>query len=489
MWNRVAILLRARFAARGVAETVPIAALFLHASVAAFLCGIVRDALSPYTYATFALTISSGLVALPLLGEFGALLVHDEADAWVRALPVTDLEQRLARALHVLAAASTQSASSLLVAALLAPGSMALLARVELVTQGLLLATTVAAALVWLQSLFATRAPAFLIALQTVLFGSVIVGAVVGVRFVSGFGSLDAPSTPLVQLFPPALFAAPFASGDAPWGSSLAWSGLGWSLAALALVSLLALPPTGVEATGSRRPWNRAAFAPLRRLALRSWVRRDERATFELVFDALPREREFVMRSYPLLGVPLAFLALGARGEPGPAREGLAALLLFTSATYLPVLSAQVTVSRSYRARWILDTAPTERAALENGAFKALVTRFVVPLYALLSALALAQGGLESSLLLVPIAFLVAVAVMRNTWGSCVHDLPLSNAPEAVEARLNWGNVLVTLGVLLTVLAVLAWRFVDRAWLAAAVVAALAALELSADRAWRRPGR
>jgi predicted membrane protein len=484
MWNRVAILLRARFAARGAAETVPIAALFLHASVAAFLCGVVRDSVTPYMYAAFALTISSGLVALPLLGEFGALLVHDEADAWVRALPISDLEQRLARALHVLAAALTQSASSLVVAAVLAPSSFGAWARFELVAQGLALATTIAAVLVWLQSLFATRAPALLVTLQTLLFGSVIVGAVVGVRFVGSFGALESPSSPIAFAFPPTLFAATFAR-DVAFG----WPVLGWGLASAGLLSLLVLPNAGVEAPRSARHWSSMLFAPLHALAVRAWVRRDERAAFELVFDALPREREFVMRSYPLVGVPLAFLALGARGEPGTARDGLAALLLFTSATYLPVLLAQVTISRSHRARWLLDTAPAPRSAIANGAFKALVVRFVVPLYVLLSALALAQSNLEQSLRLVPLSFLVAVTVTRQTWPFCVHDVPLSNAPEHVGAKLNWNNLLGSLGVILTLLAVLAWRFVDRTWIALAACVVLVFLERATDRAWRAPPR
>lgn len=485
MWNRVVILLRARLAARGAAETVPIATLFLHASVAAFLCGVVRDALSPYTYAAFALTISSGLVALPLLGEFGALLVHDEADAWVRALPISDLEQRLARALHVLIATLTQSASSLVVAAVFAPSTFTFVDRFELVAQGLLLAATVAATLVWLQSLFSARAPTLLVVLQTLLFGSVIVGAVVGVRFVTEFGELSAPTSTFVRAFPPALFAAPF-EGQAHIAGAVPWPIVGWWVGALALGSLLVLPSVGADAPRRGRAWSSIVFAPLRVLTLRAWVRRDERATFELVFEALAREREVVMRSYPLIGVPLAFLALGARGEEGPAKEGLAALLLFTSATYLPVLLAHVVVSRSHRARWILDTAPTPRAALQNGAFKALVARFVVPLYVLLAVLTIVQGTLSSAALLVPIAFLLAVAVMRATWDACVHDLPMSNPPEAIEAKLNWGNVLIGSGVVLTIVAVLAWRLVDRAWLAAVICAALLALELATDRRWRR---
>ncbi|MCE9594089.1 MAG: hypothetical protein K8S98_07845 [Planctomycetes bacterium] len=481
MWNRVAILLRARFGARGAAETIPISALFLHASVAGFLCGVVRDALSPWTYAAFALSLSSALVALPLLGEFGALLVHDEADAWVRTLPVSDLEQRLARALHVLIAAATQAASSLVVAALFAPSSFGVLERGLLVAEGLALAVTVASVLVWLQSLLATRAATLLVLLQTLLFGSVIVGAVAGVRFVRGFGTSEAPQSLAAFAFPPALFSAPFARGD-----FAVWTALAWAVTVAALASLLALPNAGVEAPRRKRAWSALLFLPLRTLALKTWVRREERASFELVFDALSSEREFVMRSYPLIGVPLAFLALGVRGEHGAARDGLAALLLFTTATYLPVLLAQLVVSRSHRARWILDTAPTARRAIDNGAFKALVARFVVPLYCLLTALAIAQGELWSSLRLVPIAFLVAVAVMRGVWSFCVHDVPLSNPPDHVEAKLQWSNLLGTLGVLLTIVAVLAWRFVDRAWIAAVVVAALALLEWTTDRAWRR---
>jgi hypothetical protein len=214
-------------------------------------------------------------------------------------------------------------------------------------------------------------------------------------------------------------------------------------------------------------------------------VSRDERAAFELVFDALPRERSFVLRAYPLVAVPLAFLALGARQETGVGAEGLYALLCFTTAAYLPLVAAHVPASDSATARWLLDTSPIPRAALQAGALKAVVVRLVLPLYTLLALLCWSQGGALLALRLALPGALVAVLVLRLTWHRCVQDLPLSVDPDELAVELDWMGLLAGLGLVLTVVAVGVTRSVTGPASALALSAALLGGELVLDRVWR----
>lgn len=480
MWNRVAVLLRARLWAQKEGSALPLASWLLTFACAALLCAVVRDALGSHAYAIFALSVTGVLVAVPLVGEFGSLLVFDEASDWVRALPLRPIELRIARALHLLVATWTLALAPLAAATLTAPSSLGLAERALLFACGIGLALCVAAAILWLQALL-SRVEPLLVAVQTMIVAGAIVAAVLGLRWVGELRAIDEPMPGALAAYAPAWFALPFAPGASAGQRLLPL------LVSLASGALLVVAPS-VSARGPRstRSALGALLAPLRSVAIRAWVRRDERATFELVFDALPREREFVLRTYPLLGVPLAFLALGLRGESAGSRQGLLALLCFTTATYLPILIAHVPVSRSANARWMLDTAPVDPRALSNGALKAIAVRFLVPLYTGLAVLAFAQGELALALRLVPVAALVALAIVRATWPFCVAGPPLSTAPEDLRVPLQWGNVLLTLGILTTLLAVAAQRWVAGPTAAAVAVLALVALEVASDRAWRR---
>jgi len=482
MNKRVLILLRARLAAYAGAERAPVAALLLQALAAAVLCGLVRGELPPFAYGLFTLTLSGALVAIPLLGELSRLLVADEAGEWVRSLPVTARELRLARTLHLLLALFTLALGSLLPAAALAPAGTGHAGRALLVLGGLEQALALAAALLLAQSLLRGRARPLLVALQTALFVAVIVGAALGTRTVPALRHLSEPSTGSgLALWPQAWFAAPLAeSASALW---LCAGPLAASAAAL-LLALLPEPPDELERCGE--PLLARILAPARALALRTWVRRDERAAFEFVFDALPRERTFVLRAYPLVAVPLSFLALGARQESGAGAAGLYALLCFTTAAYLPLVAAHVPASDSAAARWIFDTAPVDRSALEAGALKALAVRLVLPLYALLAVLCWSQGGpLLALRLALPGAF-AALLVLRLTWRRCVPDLPLSVEPEELAVELDWLGLLGGLGMGLTVVAVLVVRNVTGVSSALLLTLFLLLLELALDHAWRR---
>jgi hypothetical protein len=476
---RVRILLGARLGARREGAGLPIAALLMQAFVAATLCGLVRGALPPFAYALFALCVHAALVAIPLLGELGDLLVRDEADDWVRALPVTAADVKLARLAHLFLALVVLSLGSLVPAAALGVG-LGALERLWIVVGGLGQALVLAAMLLLLLVTLGRRAQALLVLVQTALFVGVIVGGTVGLRHAGELARLEAPGAALA-LLPPAWFAAPLARAP-----GLAWSVAAPAAAFLALLVLLTLPAPARPKARAGSPFLGRLLFPVRRLAARTWVRRDERAVFELVFDALPKEREFVLRTYPLLGVPLAFLLVGAQGEQAAEGAGLLTLLLFTPGAYLPILLAHVPSSASHAARWLLDSAPVAPAAVRNGTLKALAVRFLLPLYLLLALLCWSLAGAGFALRLAPPAFLVALLVLRRLQATAVHAPPLSIPPDEVEAPQSMFQTMLGLGLILLFVALAAGRWIATLPAAAITSGALLAAELAGDRLARR---
>lgn len=482
MFSRVLTLLRARLASQREGALLPVAALLMQALISATICGLVRDGTSAFAYALVALSVSAALIAVPLLGELAPLLVADETGDWVRALPVRASEIHLARTLHLLIALSVLSLGALVPAAVLAPSSYDLAARATLVAMGLAQALALAAVLLCLQAALRGRAQALLVIVQTAVFVGVIVGAAVGLRAVPRIVAWQTPlDAPGIAAFPPAWFASAIASG-----APLTWRASGALLGILALAVLIALPAPVVNSARRGQPALSRALAPLRKFAARFWVRGRERAAFEFVFDALPKERDFVLRSYPLVAVPIAFLFAGSRGEHGRTQDALLALLLFAPAAYLPLLSAHVPASLSHRARWLLDTAPIERGELDSGAFKAIAIRFLLPLYCALVLIGIAQGGATIVLWLALPAWLVAVQVLRRTWRLCVSDVPLSTAPDELYVNLDWIGVLGGLGLALTAIAIASARLIDSWPKSLLVTAVLVVIELAADRGARK---
>lgn len=481
MLRRILILLRARLAAQGSDAAFPAAAILMQGFVSAVVCGLVRGEIPPFAYALVALSTSAALVAIPLLGELSRLLLADETGDWVRAQPVRGIELHLARTAHLLIALGVLSLGALVPAALLAQGFDAT-ARVQLVLHGLGQSLALAAALLAVQSLLRGRAQALLVVVQTALFLGVLVGASIGLRLVPQMRAWDsATSLDNALLFPPAWFAATFSSGELPRALALAAP----LAIALALALLVAVPAPEARRFQRGTPLLERLLGPLRRLAARTWVRGRERASFEWLFEALPREREFVLRTYPLLAVPAAFLWISASGESPAAKQGWLALLLFIPGAYVPLLAAHVPGSDSHRARWILDTAPIDEAEVRNGAIKALTVRFLVPFYALLILIGCLLGGAGLMLRLAVPALVAAVLVLRLTWRRCVTLPPLSIAPDSILVSQDWIGLLATAAGALSLVAVLASRVVTGPLQALA----FAALALAVERAFDRRAR
>jgi hypothetical protein len=485
VWNRVLAVFRAGFEGQWGRGAWPVAPLIMHGSIAAVLCGLARSELQPFGYALFALSLSAALIAIPLLGEFGVLLRSDPASDWIEAQPIRRIELRLARTLVAMLLLAALVLSALLPAALLAPAAMEWYTRIGMIAVGGLQAIALLAAILCMQSVLGERAEGLLVLCQTVLVAGVVIGIIAGLRYVPRLAHLSSPSdaSPLLAFHPPAWFAALlFAHARA---AGAIWSWAGWVAGVASLLALAFAPVPRVQHSPRAGFGLALLLGPLRAAASRWWVRANERASFHLVFDALPLERDFVLRTYPMLGIPLALIIAGARGADPSERDALLAVLLFIPATYLPILLVHVPATATPAARWILDTAPIPRAAIDNGAVKAVALRFLLPLYVLLSAVAIAQGGIDIVLRLALPAAILAHIILRQLYPMCAGDLPLSVAPTDIAAKLDWTGTLLMLGIGLTVLALVALKFVDSVGIGLACSTLLLAIEWMLDRAQR----
>lgn len=447
----------------------------MHCTISCILCGLVSQELAPYGYGVFALCVSFALLAVPLVGDLGALLRADPAREWVEALPVRPIELKIARMGLLLTLLWALALASLIPAAFFAPADATLFGRVGLVAGGLLQALFLAGGLLGLQAVLGRRAEGVLVLLQTGLVVGVLVGLIMSLRLVPMLRELREPVDGAFAFLPPGWFATSLADN-----STSGWKAAPW-LATLCAVAILGFaPPVAAAGANVGRSLLGVVLTPFRVLAARYWVRDNERAGFDLVYDALPLEREFVLRTYPMFGIPLAFLIAGFSGEDS--RESLLALILFTPATYLPVLLVHIPVTQSPAAAWIQETAPISPDAIANGALKAVAVRFLLPLYGALAALAWAYAGIEIVLRLALPGALLSLIVLRYIYPRCVEGPPLSTAPDEISGRLGWAGLVGGCAIVLTLLAVLAYGFVVTITQGLIAAALLVAVELVLDR-------
>jgi len=420
------------------------------ATLATVLTLLVRDALPAYPYWLFALGTGAGVLALPLLGDLGALLRQDEGAEWLLAQPIREREWVLARCAQGLGLLAALGLAWFGPFAALAPeGSV--LERGGLLVLGFVELIGLAAALFWCQQLLIGRFTGLLIAIETALVILVVVGLVRWLGSLPELAQLE-PGQEGGGWLPPAWGARALARGGWAWGAPAVLGGV-------AILLLLLLPPSGPRARrrGSLERW----MTPLHALAVRGWVRRAERGPFELVYRALPREREVTLRTLPMLGIPLAFLWVGASERPGEDlawRSDVLALLLFTAPVYLPLLLTHVPLSESSDARWMLASAPVSRSDVEEGAIKALFVRWLLPLYLALLGLGVFLGQAALLLRLWLPATLLGLVLLRLLYGRCVRDLPLSTPPAELRGDVDWAGLMIPLAVGLTLLAVVANR-------------------------------
>ncbi|MEM9379217.1 MAG: hypothetical protein AAGB93_04635 [Planctomycetota bacterium] len=472
--NRIHSLVRAQLSGEVLGERTPVAAVALQVVVAALLCAVVRADLPPFGYAVFALSIPLALTTVPLLGELAPLLRADRAAEWVGALPVTPRDLRLARVSTLLSILGLLALASLVPAALLAPGSMDLASRAAMVGLGVLQTWCVAAALLLLQVVLGKGGDAVLVTLQTLVFLAVMVGMLVGLRSLPVLAELEAAEGVWLAL-PPIWFASVFAPAGAGTAGVVALA-----VVAVSAVVLAAAPfPPPPEARSTRSALS-ILLTPARRVAELVWVRDTERGPFAFVYDGLPAERDFVLRTYPLVAAPLLLLLMGA--DPGTTEgEGLFALLLFAPAAYLPFVLMHVPTTATPEARWVVDTAPLDDTTEDRGALKAVAVRLLLPLYLGIGALVYALASPALALRLWPVAVVAGLATLRLLWRSG-GARPLST--RANDLASAWseglGGLLIAVAVAMTLVAVAAWRTVPSPAFGWALLGGVVAVEVLA---------
>jgi hypothetical protein len=432
----------------------PIPACMSLAVLATLMALLVRDSLPPFPYALFALSMGGLFLTLPLLSDLGALLRHDEGEDWLGALPARGSERTLARVLHLLVLLALLVLAWFAPWAALAREALGWGGRITLPLLGLALALGLAAALIWIQQLLLERLQSALLLLEIGLLFLVVTGMAQLLGRIPEIAILE-PAHPSLAWLPPAWLARTLVDG--PW-----WPALGSTVVSIA--ALLSVP-SGATSGAKRVRVPGRWLRPLRRMAQRHWVRPAEQGAFDLVFWGLPREREVALRTYPILGIPLAFLWISAWGESGKSatwRADLLALLLFTPSVYLPLLLTHVPLSESAPASWILRLAPRSDAAHVGGAIKALFARWLLPLHLALLGLGVALGEAELLLRLWLPALLLSMVLLRVLYARCVRDLPLSTPPEELRSDVDWAGLALPLAVGLSLLAVLSNRYVGR---------------------------
>lgn len=478
MLRRTLALLRAHL---GVWSSIglPVMTVAIHALVTLVLCALIGERVGPFTYALFAYSLGAALVAVPLVGELGFLLRADEASDWLDALPARAIERRIAKAAGVQLAVGGLALGSLIPAALFLPDAD-LVARVVFVLCGLAAVQAAAAVLLALQGLLA-RVPGLLVALEAVLVAVVLLGALVSLPlFVELGGIARFADAGALRAYPAAWFAAPFASTGldalALWIPAVAFTA-----AALAFAFL----PRPSHGDGAGSSVLERVTAPLAALARRIWVADRERAGFDFVLAAFPREREVALRTYPLLGIPLAFLWVAFGMESGPEKTSLVALILFTPGIYVPVILSHLPATASPGARWLLDTAPFDERALHTGALKAIAVRYLVPLQFVLTLVAWQQAGADLALRLALPATAASLLALRLLYRPSVDGLPLTEPTEDAVRVDQLGGPLFMAGIGLAVVSMFADRTIATPTIGIVVAATVLAVDLAIDRGLR----
>ncbi|MBL4771097.1 MAG: hypothetical protein JKY61_08130 [Planctomycetes bacterium] len=480
MTRRIWKLAKARLQGEWFGEgggSLPIAPLLFQGMVSSALLFVVRGDLDPHGHAVFAFTLLMALSLLSLLGELAPLLAHDPAEEWVGGLPVQPRDIRLSKILVCGLILAIMSFSVTVPAALLAPEGASWPWRLSLVALGVLFSGCLTATGLMLHAFCQGARSGLLVLLQAMLFVGMFVGFATALGQASKLAGWQQTSGVWLAL-PSTWFAAPLAPQMLGMATYLL---IGFCASCAAILHWAPFPPNA-KALGTHSLLG-SLLRPLRAVATSVWVRPKERPIFDWIFEGLPAEKDFALRTYPLMAIPLAFLFLGADAAT-PQGQGLLAILCFAPLTYLPILLLFVPTTATPDARTLLDTAPLHPRDEAEGARKAVAIRIVLPLYVGLAVLVSWLASVELALQLIPPAAGFTVLLMRNLWNHYVEKPPLSTP--ASELGGVWRDDLTGgmffLAIISVGLALITWRYVPGATGGIILACALLAIELGLSR-------
>jgi hypothetical protein len=422
----------------------PVAGILIHGGLIALVSLVLADALAPALFAALTLALSGLLCTTALLGDLAPLLAVDPAGDWVAAQPVSARDLERARAGVLVLVLGSLGLGGTLPASLFAPENWSLGQRLALPLLGGLQALALASVLTALLRAAGRSATEVAVGLQTLALLGLFAGVIGALSLLPQLRAVEAIGAPWSWLPPAALGTLAATAGGA--------SGWVWIAAALALPWL---PPAGeAPSRGTQTPLARL-LSPLARLVEGRLLAPTQRAPFRFVEAALPAERDFAVRAWPLGFAPLALLAAGA----DPATEhgrGLYALACFAPAAYLPVFMTFVPTTATPAARWVLDAAPLRTRDEAIGARWAVFVRVVVPLQLAISGLLLAAVPSEQVLTWTLVSLALSGVVLAMAWSGTVEGPPLSREATELGGAFEGGsgglllNALLAGGVALT---------------------------------------
>lgn len=409
-----------------------------------------------FTYMAMVQVVSMVLLAVTLVTDFLSL-VMDPADLSVLApRPLSDRTLLLARVVHVglyLGLVLGSLVLGPLVMGCIVFGPLAWIPAMALAMPLAGLFTLMMILAVFLSVLRLVgpeRVRTFMLVVQMLLSLGIFAGwqsmaiAVRESERLAWFRAEDAGKA----LLPPYWFgglAALFVDGPTPLRATLA--GLALALPPLLAAAVLQLASarrlSAMAALAGAEPDARRAGRPgrLRRLGVLLARPGPERAGFDMFLTVARHDRLFRMRVYPMLVIPLVFLAfIGFVDADGAAGEhvSLAALAAFLPAIYSIMILAQTRYSESPRAAWIFATAPVEQLGLfASGVVRALCFCFLLPwlllvlgLTAVLSGRAPLLDAVFAALAVVTATFVLAGLFARKT-------LPFSQEMSTMDGASN----------------------------------------------------
>ena len=411
-YGRVRLLARARFSqALPSGGWLPVAGILIHGGLLTVCTLILGGQVQEELFAGLTLALSGILCGVALLGDLAPILARDPAGDWIESQPSTPTDHARARTLVLTVVLGSLGAGGMVPVALLGPGGSTWLLPIL----GALQALAIAAGLLMVGRFAGRHGTGFFVGLQTLLLAMLFGGSFLVLEQLPHLTTITEIPAPWHWLPPFGLGAL---LGDSP----------NWIYAAPVLALAVALP--FIPASESEVPHSTATpmarlLAPLARGIEKMFLAPSQRAPFRFIQQALPAERDFAIRAWPLGIAPLALLGIGA--DPSTLHgQGLFALVAFAPAAYLPVFLMFVPTTRTPAARWILDTSPLHPRDEAIAGRWAVALRVILPLQSVIGlALFTVLPGAQV-LMWCLASLLTAGFVLGMSWNANVPFAPLS---------------------------------------------------------------
>ncbi len=465
----------ARRAGKGHASSLT-TTIFSQAFLAFVVAALLYGDTAPVPFAAANLCLSSLLVAIGALGDDSRPERRAADDQLLQGAPLSRATIALARGGHAAFAIVLVTIGMALSPAILLALQTGNVLQLPAYVAGACLCSGLAAGTLGVLAhashrwLGASRTALLLGTSKALLLGGGIVLFALGMTRLQGTAAMLPIGRVGAELLPPyhvaRWLAAPIAEA--------------WRLAALGGAGLLLLAAAVSFGGEGRFARARPAGSGLALRLLRALTPAGaSRALAQFTAVHMWRSAGFRARVLPLLGVPGAMVALAVRGGDAAHDFVLTCVLLQLPAIYLPFVVMFLPRADQPGTRWVFQQAPTlDVATVQDGAWRAIVTHVLLPVFALALGFALlAPASLTTALPAAVFALGTAVFAARAAVRS-LEDVPFTVVGE-VDGGPELGGlfagaiVLGGLGAAFALALPVAWRWPVAV---AAVVAAAGAL-------------